>query len=287
MQKFFVKINMGEGGRKLEEGSIDELSIEEQIRRDVKKSGTRRIPINTEYSLGRGAVSTERPGIFEDDDEEDVDKTKVDIPRQTTLRPIEGVVIPSSPENELAEEEPADISDKVVAWVNTNMASEHPSSPRNEKLPTIVDPIVAKAKFHEAGVEDDLPSDGTVLIDSEQLPNVIDFRKKQQEKVMGIVLKGGVDYAWPWWESSDSLVRVWGELNSLRVLPDWKFRQDLQSLIQDEAELDLCMRVYNGKISFVKFEIEKALLKCFPQAEILARCAQEKDLFSAKKMTSK
>lgn len=279
---------MGEGGRKIDQ-STEELSIEEQIKRDVKKSGTRRIPVHGEYSLGRGQVSTERPGIFEegDDDHDGSEITRLDIPRQTTLRPIEGVTLPSFPENEQAGEEPADISAEVVAWVNTNMASEHPSAPRDQKLPTIVDPIVAKAKFHEAGVEDDLPSGGTVLIDSEQLPNVIDFRKEHQKKVMGIVLKGGVDYAWPWWESSDPLVRVWGELNSLRVLPDWKFKKDLQALIEDEAEQDLCMRVYNGKISFVKVEIEKALQKRFSQAEILARCAQEKDFLTAKKVTKR
>lgn len=280
---------MGEGGRKLDQSSEQELSIEEQIKRDVKKSGTRRIPVAGEYSLGRGQVSTERPGLFVegDDDEEDKDITRVDIPRQTTLRPIEGVTLPSSPQNEQAGEEPANISAEVVAWVHTNMASEHPSAARNEKLPTIVDPIVAKARFHEAGVEDDLPLGGTVLIDSEELPNVIDFRKEHQKKVMGIVLKGGVDYAWPWWESSDPLVRVWGELNSLRVLPDWKFKKDLQALIEDEAEQDLCMRVYNGKISFVKVEIEKALQKRFSQAEILARCAREKDFLTAKKVTKR
>lgn len=272
---------MGEGGRKL--GQVDDRDqVSEDLKVDTKKSGTRRIPSPTVYSLGREQIYTDRPGPI--DDEEDEDNTQVDIPRAGIIsRSTFGIFAPSASEHEQIERQTEDIIDAVAARVYIHMGSEHPSAPRDEKLPTIVDPIVAKARLHEAGVEDDLPAS----IDSEQLPNVIDFRKKQQERVMGAVLKGGVDYGWEWWKSSNTLVRVWSQLNTVSVMPDWKLKKDIESLIDDEEELALCMRIYDGKIIFDKDQIQKALLKRFSMDEVKTRCTIERELSKSKKVTSK
>ncbi len=235
---------MGEGGRKL--GQLDDRDqVLEALKASTKKSGTRRIPSPTAYSLSRSAF---------------------------------GEFIPSAFENEQIECQTEDIIDAVAARVHTHIGSEHPSAPRDEKLPTIVDPIVAKTRLHEAGVEDDLPAP----IDSDQLHNVIDFRKKQQERVMGVVLKGGVDYGWEWWKSNDTLVRVWSQLNSVSVMPDWKLKKDIESLIEGDEQA-FCMRIYDGKIVFDKVQIQKALLKRFPIDEVLGRCTIERDLSKSKK----
>lgn len=274
---------MGEGGKKLDQQGSDGGVVNSEVGK--KQSGTRlmvRSPDSGKYSLGRGVVPTDRPGLFEDDED---DITRVDVPKLAPLRSdITSLADGIHPDAE----SPSDISDAVVQRISSNMASEHPSSARGADLPTIVDPTNVRVKCRQAGVEDDVPGNGEVSIDSAHLATIIDIRRKEQDKVRGIILRHGLDYAWPWWESADPLVKVWCQINSgVVALPDWQFKRELENIIDDKHELGTCMREHDGHIVFDKPFIERALLKRFSKAEIDARFSKEKDLITAKKVTKR
>lgn len=109
------------------------------------------------------------------------------------------------------------------------------------RLETLMDPFMARVKLRNAGVDDDL----SVPVNRKTLEALIAERvakrKKDIDAVNGRypinVSQTHGDFANEWWDSSDAVERLWGQLNiGVRVVPLWRYQKDIEDVLGEKIE---------------------------------------------------
>jgi hypothetical protein len=90
----------------------------------------------------------------------------------------------------------------------------------------------AKASLRDRGLEDDL--DEKSILDTASFEEVVKLRELRRNSLHNVLFK---TFRYCWWESGNSVDRLWGHLNSgLGIIPRWQVNADLKAVLGKELE---------------------------------------------------